>query len=357
MEKLSRDGHKVCFCALKDDCSSILVRKGFEHFPITLNRKTLNPMLELNTIFDLLRIYKSEKPDVVLHFTPKLNIYGAIAANFAGASCINTITGLGYVFTGNKFFSAALVKLLYRISGAIAVKTFFQNTDDMGFFLKERLVPKSKAVLVKGSGVDTAYFSPAGREEGGGDKEKRFIFLLYGRLLTDKGVGEFVRAASILKKELSWAEFWLLGSVDNGNPASIDMGQLRRWQSDETIKYYESTSDVKPFLNRADCIVLPSYREGMPKSLLEAMAMEKPIITTDVPGCRDIIEDDINGFMVPARDHAALASAMRKMAMLPGHVRLKMGEAGRRKAVNEFSEKKVIETYVDNIAACHKIRR
>jgi len=293
-------------------------------------------------------MYRKERPDIVLHYTVKPNIYGSIAARCAGVPCINNITGLGYVFIKKNpiYF---LVKFLYKISCGLAKRTFFQNKDDLNLFLEKRLINKNKAVLVNGSGVDTNFFSPdfcrtIKKEEGS------FVFLFTGRFLWDKGLGEFVCAARFAKQKYPKTQFWLAGIIDPGNPTGIGLETIKEWESEGLVRNWGEVQDVRSFICRADCVVLPSYREGIPKSLLEAAAMEKPIITTSAVGCREVVENGMNGFSVPVKDPEALADSFCNMIELGAEERLKMGKTGREKVKKEFEASIIIEAYLKEIA-------
>ncbi|MFN3471860.1 MAG: glycosyltransferase family 4 protein, partial [Aquificaceae bacterium] len=224
----------------------------------------------------------------------------------------------------------------------------FLNPDDKELFLKKGLIREEKAVIIKGEGINTEFFNPKVCQE----KEKdTFIFLMVSRLLWDKGVGEFVSAGRLLKEAYKEKiELWLLGPIDKGNPSSVSEEDIKKWEEEGIIKYLGTTQDVRPFICQADCVVLPSYyREGIPRSLLEAMAMERPIITTDSPGCREVCKDGENGFLVKPRDVESLFRAMERMYRLSGEERESMGRLGRKLAVDEFSEEKVIRDYLEII--------
>jgi glycosyltransferase involved in cell wall biosynthesis len=266
---------------------------------------------------------------------------------FAGAPCINSITGLGYVFI-EKSPVYFLVQFLYKISCRLAKRTFFQNKDDLNLFLEKGLIDKDKAVLVNGSGIDVDYFSPDFCSAIKRD-EYSFVFLFTGRFLWDKGVGEFVKAARITRQRYPKTRFWLAGIIDSGNPTGIGPEILKEWEREGIIECLGEVKDIREFICRADCVVLPSYREGIPRSLLEASAMERPIIATDAVGCREVVEDGVNGFSVPVKDAQALADSFCKMIKLSPEERIKMGKAGRAKVIKEFEESIIIGAYLKEI--------
>jgi len=347
MRALKSKGYNVIFCAQDNGYAEEVIKNGFTFIPLVIDRKSTNFFIDLRQIVTLYKIYKKEKPDIVLHYTIKPNIYGSIAASLAGVPCINNITGLGYVFI-KKNIIYFLVKFLYKISCNLAKRTFFQNKDDLGLFLEKGLIDKKKSVLVSGSGVDTKFFSPVFCQS----VEKRdssFVFLFTGRFLWDKGIGEFVAAARLTKQRYPKTQFWLVGIIDSGNPAGISKEIIIDWEKEGVISYWGEVKDVRPFICQSDCVVLPSYREGIPRSLLEASAMGKPIITTNTSGCREVVEEGINGFSVPVKNEQALFDSFCKMIELSPEVRLKMGKAGREKVKKEFEENIIIDTYIKEV--------
>ena len=233
---------------------------------------------------------------------------------------------------------------LYRIGFRRAPVVYFQNAEDLQLFVGRRIVHPDRARLLPGSGVDLQYFRPVPAPDNGP------IFLLVARLLRDKGVFEFVEAARALRSSMPKARFQLLGPIDEGNRTAIKRGELNSWIKAGLIEYLGTTDDVRPYIAAAMSVVLPSYREGMPRSLLEAAAMSLPLIATDVPGCREVVEDGVNGYLCAVRDTASLASALRRMAELPQQQRRSMGEASRRKVEERFDERLVVQAYLDVLA-------
>jgi len=322
--------------------------EGFGWIPLQMNRRNLNPMEEVKVISALVSIYRRERPDLVHHFTIKPVIYGTIAARLAGIpNLINAVTGLGHVFTSDSPRARMLrpiVSLLFRMAlRTPSGRIILQNGDDHELFLDNRLAAKDSIRIIRGSGVNTARYCLKSRE---GFHEKGVRVLMATRLLWEKGVGEYVEAARILKEKQPDVEFLLAGAPDEGNPASVPGATIANWQKEGIITVLGHVEDMVALLQEADVAVLPSYREGTPRILLEAAACGLPIVATDVPGCREIVEHKVNGLLVPAKDPRALAEALRHLAGNPVE-RRRMGEAGRKKVVEEFDERIVIARTLD----------
>ncbi|KPK74849.1 MAG: hypothetical protein AMJ89_05340 [candidate division Zixibacteria bacterium SM23_73] len=350
MDALKENGFRVALCASFDECTPKLQKKGFRIIPVKLDRKGKNPLKDMMLIASFYRILRREKPDLTLHFSIKPNIYGAMAARLARVKCINTVTGLGYVFVEESLL-LKFVKILYKISFRFPENIFFQNNHDLNFFMNKNIINKNKAILVSGSGVNVKYFHPDFCK-GFKRKNKNFVFLFIGRLLWDKGIDQFVKASKMVRQRYPQTEFCLLGRIDKENPSAVSEKVIRDWEKEKLIKYLGTTHDVRSFICQSDAVVLPSfYKEGLPRSLLEGMAMAKPIIATDIPGCREVVEDGKNGFLVPPKDHNALARAMIQLIELSLKEREKLGSFGREKAVKEFDENNIINSYLEAITA------
>ena len=321
---------------------------GVSFVPLPVDKRGVNLHADLKLFWALYRWYRDERPSVVHHFTIKPVIYGSIAAWLAGVPRIcNTITGLGYVFIEQDLvWLRYLVKWQYFIALACAHVTFFQNRDDLAYFLSHRLIPPKKAELLPGSGVDCSFFAPSSKTAR--TRADAVTFLLVARLLREKGVEEFVKAARFVRRKFPHSKFQLLGPRDERNPTVVSEGELDQWQREGVITWLGETADVRPFVDQADVVVLPSYREGTPRSLLEAAAMAKPIITTQAVGCREVVDDGINGLLVPVKNAQALAEAMIRLIQDPA-LRERMGKAGRVKVEQQFDEhiviQKVMEAY------------
>jgi glycosyltransferase involved in cell wall biosynthesis len=349
MKELQREGVSVSGVAPLDGFSERLEKQGFPVIPLAqLNRKGSNPLQDLRLMLELRRIYMKQRPDVVLHFTIKPNVYGSMAARLAGTKSISTVTGLGWLFT-DKSLKAALgglgYKILYRIALFSSEHVVFLNRDDRAFFLRNRLVKNSSSSVIPGTGVNTDTFHPDFCGERGSGPAG-ISFLLIGRMLWDKGVREFVEAASIVKQHQPAAEFLLLGPVDKENRSAVPETAIADWESKRIVQYLGRTDDVRPFICGTDTVVLPSHREGVPSSLLEAMAMGKPVITTDAPGCKEVVEDGKTGFIAPMKDAQALAECMLRFIGLSPAERESMGKQAREKALREFDEKIVVSAYL-----------
>jgi glycosyltransferase involved in cell wall biosynthesis len=315
----------------------------FEALPV--DKQGINPGADLRLLRAFYGWYRKEKPDIVHHFTIKPVIYGSIAARLAGVPrIVNTVTGLGFVFMEeNVAWLRRLVEWQYRLALACAHFTFFQNPDDVALFLRRRLVNPQRVGVLPGSGVDCTFFSPASSPPCSSASPPSF--LMVARLLREKGVYEFVEAARLVKQHFPEACFQLLGRRDERNPTVISQGELEAWEAEGAVTWLGEVPDVRPFVRRADVVVLPSYREGTPRALLEAAAMGKPLITTDAVGCREVVEDGINGLLVSVQDAKALAQAMMRMIEHPA-MRESMGRAGRQKVEREFNERMVLEKMV-----------
>jgi glycosyltransferase involved in cell wall biosynthesis len=340
---LKANGYKVIFVAPYDEKYSELIQKEFEFYNIDIDAKGINPISDFKTIFSLYKLYKNIKPDMVLNFTIKPNIYSSIVSGILKIKSISNITGLGTIFIKQSMITT-IAKRLYKIALKYNDKIFFQNSDDRNLFLDNKLVYKNKIDLLPGSGVDLNKFIPIKK-----DDNKMIRFLLIARLLKDKGVLEYINAIKILKKKYKIVEFQILGSVGVANKTAISKDELDCWIKDKTIVYLGTTDQVQDIISKVDCVVLPSYREGTPRSLLEACAMEKPIIATDVVGCKEIVENGINGYLCEVKNSKDLAAKMEMMINLSENERETMGKAGRDKIVREFDEKIVIENYLRSI--------
>lgn len=313
---------------------------GLNHITLEMSRKGLNPLRELKTMFEFWKLYKDLSPQIVHHVTVKPIIYGSIVASLLNKSfVVNAISGLGYVFTSLpknnivRLITTFLYKLALNRSNS---KTIFQNPDDLNLFIQEGMIEKSKTRLILGSGVNCSVFSPTPAKIGD------VIVMLPARMLFDKGIYEFVNAVTLLKADYPKVKFVLVGRSDDGNPARIPTKQLRAWELAGLIEWWGYKRNMDEVLNMASMVVLPSYREGLPKVLLEAAACSKPIISTNVPGCKEIVRHEVNGLLIPPKDEVALAEAIRRLLDNPEFAR-QLGENGREIVQNEFSEALVVE--------------
>ncbi len=313
---------------------------GIRYIPISMSRSGINPFSELSTLSQLVRIYQQVKPGRVHHFTIKAVLYGSIAARFAKIPMIvNAITGMGYVFTSETWkarFLRAIVTQAYRwVLRRPNVRVVFQNPDDQHFFVTSRLIHDRQAVLIRSSGVDVLRFAPTPEPAG------EPVILMVARMLWDKGVGELVAAGRLLREWGLPGQIALVGGPDPGNPRSISGEQLQEWHREGIVHWLGHQDSLENLFARCHIVALPSYREGVPTSLIEAAACGRPIVTTDAPGCREIVRHGQNGLLVPVCDSKALADALRILIEDPA-LRARMGARGREIAVAEFSEEKVL---------------
>ena len=344
MQSLLKNGYQVIVIAPKDDYSKEIENLGCKYFDINIDNKGSNPVKDLKLIFDLCKLYKNINPNLIIHYTIKPNIYGTIASKFSNIKSIAVVTGLGYTFI-NDNITSKIAKILYKYSFLFSRQVFFINNDDINEFLKYNLIQKEKVFLLPGEGIDTQKFKPIQLEK----KDNIFRFLLIARMLYDKGVLEYVNASDLLKDKYPNVKFELLGYLGVDNPKAISKEQMNIFEKKSNIKYLGSSSDVREFILKADCIVLPSYREGISMTLMEAASMKKPLIATDVPGCRDLINDKVNGYLCEVRNAQDLADKMEMMLGLSERERVEMGKRGREKMVGEFDESIVIEKYLGAI--------
>jgi glycosyltransferase involved in cell wall biosynthesis len=313
---------------------------GVERIPIRIDRSGANPLADLRLIARYRGLLKRLRPAAYLGYTIKPNVYGSFAAASLGIPALPNVSGLGTAFIGGGPLQQIVVRL-YRIGFARASVVFFQNDEDRQLFVDRRIVRPEQARVLPGSGVDLERFTPSPAADGAP------VFLLVGRLLRDKGVNEFVEAARLVRAKIPQARFQLLGPIDEGNRTAISRTQLDSWVAEGVVEYLGTTDDVRPFIAGSSAVVLPSYREGLPRSLLEAAAMARPLIATDAPGCRDVVEDGVNGYLCAVRDSGSLADAMLRFADLPLKRRLAMGESARRKVQERFNEERVVDTYLE----------
>ncbi len=340
LKSLQRDGHKIYTVSNRDDYAKKLENEGFIFEEIGLNNNSTNPFEDLKTVFNYFIIYKKIKPDVICHNAIKPNIYGTIAASLLKIPTINNISGLGTLFI-KQSFSTRIAKWLYKFSQKRASKVFFQNNDDLDLFVKNRLVKLSKCQVIPGSGVDTSKFIPIIRTQ----EKDSFHFLFVGRLLYDKGILEYIDAIKLLKKKYKNVSFSILGPLYENNSTAINKETLNAWVSERIVNYFGETDNVKGFMEKADCIVLPSYREGMSKVLIEASSLGLPIVTTNVPGCRDVIIENETGFLCEVKSSKDLAVKMEKMLLLSSEQRKKMSKKARKRAVEVFDINIIIDYY------------
>ncbi len=346
--ELIRQGHEVHTIAPIDDHTHFLQEAGCIHHRVKMDSRGANPIKDSALILELWWIYRKVRPDVILHYTIKPNVYGTLAASMLKIPVINNVCGLGTAFLKKDLVSAIAI-LLYRVSFRFASKVFFQNPEDLKLFTSRKLVATDVADLLPGSGIDLSHFTPAKYK-----RNEKFTFLMISRLITDKGVMEYVEAVKALKKNGVDARFQMLGPRDPKHKRGIKSHVIDEWINTDTVQYLGVTGDVRKFIEQADCVVLPSYREGTPRTLLEAASSAKPIIATDVPGCNHVVVHNHNGLLCKIKDAEDLADKMRQMASYDDARLETLGRNGRLKMQAEYDESFVINKYLQ---ALKKIRR
>jgi glycosyltransferase involved in cell wall biosynthesis len=316
---------------------------GLRWEPVPMQRRSLNPAREAVLLAHLVRLLRRERPTLVHAFTIKCAVYGSLAARAAGVPArINAVAGMGYVFTSGSTKARLLrplVRGLLRVAlGGRGARLILQNPDDVALFAQARLVDPATVRMIPGSGVDCRRFSPPPARDGGG----RLRVLLPARLLWDKGLAEYVEAARRLQAEGRAIDLLVAGDPDPGNPAAVPEAQVRAWADAGLVQWLGHVDDMPSLLRSVDVVALPSYREGLPKGLIEAAASGCALVTTDVPGCREVVTDGVDGLRVPVRDGAALAAAIARLDDDPP-LRRRLAEAGRRKALATFAEPIVLD--------------
>lgn len=345
IKSLMDKGNQVITIAPKDHYTYKLMDMGCRHIPVKMDSRGASPIKDFLLILELYGIYKKIKPDVILHYTIKPNIYGTIAASILRIPVINNVCGLGTMFLKDNLVSRIAITL-YRIAFRFPKKIFFQNEDDKKLFLKRRIVSNKVCGLLPGSGINTDYFTP---EADNISKKNKFTFLLISRLIYDKGILEYIEAIEELKKEGIDAKFQILGQIDEKHKRGIPSETIQNWIEKNQVEYLGSTEDVRLFIKNADCVVLPSYREGTPKTLLEAASMAKPIVATNVPGCNSVVKDGKNGYLCNLKDSKDLADKMKRMFLQEPNLRNEMGTFSREFVKEKFDEHIVINKYISAI--------
>jgi glycosyltransferase involved in cell wall biosynthesis len=337
IQSLALEGHQVIAAAPSNPYHKELASIGVEYAHIPIKNTGLNPFYDLYSIFKMVQAFKRHQPDILCCYSIKPVLYGSIAAACSNINqVLLMITGLGYTFNAQSGKPSALfsfVKTLYRFALDRCTKVLFENPDDLKLFHHLQLLKSDKALIVGGAGVNIEKFKLSARPL------RPVVFLLIARLIKDKGIVEYVEAARLLKEKYPDAIFQLLGPFDS-NPTAINRAEVTRWIEEGLITYAGETEDVRPYLKEASVFILPSYREGTPKSALEAMAMGLPVITTDAPGCRETVISGHNGFLVPVRDASALAEAMERFILSPAMI-LRMGVKSRELAVKKYDVRAV----------------
>lgn len=339
MTELVQMGYEVVIVAPKDSDITFLKQNQIRLIPIEMDCKGMNPFADIQFARTLKRIYKKEKFNFLFHYTIKPVVYGSWAARKTKTLQISVITGLGYTFI-RKGWITRVAKFLYRLSLRTANEVWFLNQEDKTLFVEQSLLSPFKARLIYGEGVDVAKYKSQSDL-----LSIPFTFLFIGRVLWDKGVGEFVKAAQVVKKQHPKVQFHILGQLGANNPACVSIQQMEEWEQTRTVKYLGETSNVLPYIENATCVVLPSYREGVSRVLLEAASMERPIIASNVPGCREIVIEGYNGFLCEAQDTNSLIACMMHMLSISQVELEAFGKNGRTHVIKHFDEQKTIALY------------
>lgn len=345
LKALHDAGYRIAAIVPPGDGVADLEAAGAEVITVPMSPRGISASADAMLLLRYLRILARLRPAAFLGFTAKPNIYGSLAAGALGVPAINNITGLGTSFLSGRLLER-VVSALYRAAIRRSALVFFHNRDDLELFVARRLVRRERAEVIPGSGIDLAEFSPVPLPSAEGQSVS---FLFIGRMLIDKGILEFGEAAALVRAEEPGARFVVLGGW-SAHPKAAPRATLDGWHSSGLLEFAGTADDVRPFIANADCVVLPSYREGLPRALLEGSAMGRPVIGTDVPGCREVVEHGITGYLCGARSSEALAGAMLAIAGLSSEDRADMGRRARRRMEEQFSNERVSSAYVTALA-------
>ncbi|MGL4687378.1 MAG: glycosyltransferase family 4 protein [Fusobacteriaceae bacterium] len=345
IKKLVEDGHEIVVIAPDDKRIDVEKELGVKVIDIAVDKRGINPIKDLKLMISLLKIYIKEKPDLIFHYTIKLNIYGTLSARILNKKNIAIITGLGYSFV-NKGIISKLAKTLYKFSLRFTSEVWVLNSDDKDLLLEEKIVKAEKIFILPSEGVDVEKYKPIISKR----DDNKIIFLMIARAFYDKGFGEYLKVAKILKEKYgSNIEFQFLGALEESQRSGIDKQKMEEIQKEGILTYLGITNDVPSIVKDCDCIVLPSYREGMSMVLLEGAAMEKPLIASDVTGCKEVIEDGKTGFLIKAKSVSSLLEGMEKFIRLTKKERVLLGVLGREKIMKEYQDDIVIKIYKDKV--------
>jgi len=344
---LKSAGYTVITAAPEDAYTPRLRTLVDGHVELPMSNAGTSPIQDIALFLRYVRLLRRVKPAILLTYTIKPNIYGALAARLLGIPIIANVSGLGTAFIRNDWLTR-VVKLLYRYAFAGATSVFFQNPEDCDLFLQLKLVRPERTALLAGSGIDLDYYRPEPQPR---EADAPVAFVLIARLLWDKGIGEYMEAARIVKAANPHVIFRLVGFRDVANRTAIPASIIDGWAAEGHVEYLGETEDVRRIITQHDCVVLPSYREGLSRVLLEGAAMGKPLIASDVAGCRQVVEHGKNGFLCKPRDAKDLAETLMTFLSLSLEERNTMGAASRSKAEETFDQKHVLQAYVARIAA------
>ena len=348
---LQHAGYRLVAWVPDDAQAEELRRRGVEVRPFPMVRASMNPLSNLALVSRYVRAFRRLRPAAFCGFTIKPNIYGAIAARMTSVPAINNVTGLGTVFLSESLLWA-VARNLYRIAFERSHVVFFHNQEDRDLFIEKRIVRPVQAKVIPGSGIDLDHFAPA---PPGIDGPRRFLFI--GRLILQKGIREFIEAARILKRERPDVQFQLLGNPDPGNRSSVEEAELESWIDEGLVEHLGEHEDVRPYIRHATAVVLPSWREGMSRALLEGAAMGKPLVGSDVAGVRELVDDGVTGALFEVRDASSLAEAMARIAAMSEQQLRELGAAARARVERGFGEQVVVEAYLEALASVAPVRR
>lgn len=339
LRALDDRGHRLTALAPTDGAVSVIARAGARHLHLAMDNRGLNPIRDSALALRLHGHFRRQAPDVILSWTIKNNIFGALAAKRRGIPFIPNVSGLGTAFLSGSVVQT-VAEGLYRHAFRGLDTVFFQNDEDRALFIDRRMTTERQSGLLPGSGIDLDHFAPAALPNGPP------VFLLIARLLRDKGVDEFVQAARKIRMTQPLARFQLLGAAGSDNRTAIDRATVEAWVAEGAVEWLGTTDDVRPMIAAATCVVLPSYREGAPRALIEGAAMARPLIATDVPGCRQVVTHGVNGFLCKVQDAGDLAVAMARLMALPRAAQVAMGQAGRVRMEREYDQALVVNAYL-----------
>lgn len=351
IKTLIANNYKISVLSPYDSYSEKIESLGIKHINLKIDKSGINPVNEFFTLLRLMLTLRKEKPSLILTYTPKINIYISIVSRLLRIPVIANVSGLGSSFISGGIITR-ITSILYRLSFNWPYKVFFQNNEDLNEFIKRGFVEKIKAERLPGSGVDLNKFRPVKTK-----KREKITFLLVARLLWDKGIGEYISAAREIQKKYFNTEFQIIGFADSDNPSAIPKSNIDRWVEEGIINYLGYTDNIMEKYANVDCVVLPSYyREGVPRSLLEAASMAIPIITTSAVGCRDVVDDGINGFLCQPKNVNDLTAKIERMILLTHDQRREMGLKGRIKMERYFDEQIILQKYLTAIFEIKQLR-
>jgi glycosyltransferase involved in cell wall biosynthesis len=316
---------------------------------LSMQSKGRNPIVDLGLLFVLWRIYRAYRPYRIFHYTIKPNVYGSVAAAFARVPSIAVVTGLGYAFVHKNWISR-VARLLYRASLRLSSEVWFLNTTDRALLVEGGYIAAERTFVLPGEGLDMSVFAPRPRERSTADDVQCLRLLFIGRLIRDKGVYELVEAIQQLRAEGLRLQLDLLGPLDPDDPATVKPDDLRAWQVKGWVNHLGTTDDVRPYIAASDAVILPSYREGIPRALLEAAAMGRMVIATDVPGCREVVRPGETGLLAPPRSPVELANVIRRVSALTDNERDAFGQRGRLWVEKSFSMESVVKMYLKRLS-------